>query len=130
MAVSHISLISVPVTDQARAKEFYEKLGFHTINDHEMTPDEMPPEPGLRWVQLATPRGDATIVLANWQVGGLKPGAQHLSLGCADAAATHAEVTGFGIDASPIIEAPFGAFFSLEDPDGNGLLIVQQDEKD
>ncbi|MEE3922630.1 VOC family protein [Micromonospora sp. BRA006-A] len=47
-------MITIPVTDQDKAKDFYARLGFEVINDHEMTPDEMPPEPGLRWLQLGT----------------------------------------------------------------------------
>jgi catechol 2,3-dioxygenase-like lactoylglutathione lyase family enzyme len=126
MGISHITLVSVPVTDQDRAKEFYENLGFGVISDHEMTPEEMPPEPGLRWVQLGTPGSGTTIVLATWQVGGLKPGAQHLSVACADAKATHVELADKGIDVSPPFEAPWGTFFSINDPDGNGVMIVEE----
>ncbi|GAA4461839.1 VOC family protein [Phytohabitans houttuyneae] len=126
MGISHITLITVPVTDQDRAKEFYEKLGFGVINDHEMGPEEMPPEPGLRWIQLAAPGGGTTIVLATWQVGGLKPGAQHMSVACADAKAMHVELTEKGIDASPPFDAPWGAFFQISDPDGNGVMIVEE----
>ena len=66
MGINQITLISVPVTDQERAKDFYETLGFTVTNDHMMTEEEMPPEPGLRWLQLGAPGGGATIVLANW----------------------------------------------------------------
>ncbi|MFV2103458.1 VOC family protein [Micromonospora sp. LOL_024] len=126
MGISHITLITIPVTDQDRAKDFYVKLGFTVTSDHEMTPDEMPPEPGLRWLQLAAPDGGATIVLATWGVGGLRPGAQHISVACTDAKELHSELTEKGLELSPPFEAPWGAFFSMEDPDGNGVMIVEE----
>lgn len=125
MGISQITLISVPVTDQERAKDFYEALGFTVINDHVMTEDEMPPEPGLRWLQLGAPGGGATIVLANWTVGGLKPGVQHISVGSDDVKALHPELAK-KFSPTPVFDAPFGAFFSVDDPDGNGVMIVEQ----
>ncbi|MGY4913584.1 VOC family protein [Micromonospora aurantiaca (nom. illeg.)] len=126
MGISHITLITIPVTDQDKAKEFYARLGFEVINDHEMTPDEMPPEPGLRWLQLGTPGGETTMVLATWGVGGLRPGAQHISVACKDVKGLHNELASAGVEASPVFDAPFGAFFSVEDPDGNGVMIVEE----
>ncbi|MFI5941658.1 VOC family protein [Streptomyces uncialis] len=127
MGISHITLLSIPVTDQEVAKNFYEQLGFEVINDHEMTPEEMPPEPGLRWLQLAAPGGGCSIVLVTWDVGGLKPGMQQLSVAADDVATLHAELDGKGLQSNgPLMEAPWGSFFSINDPDGNHLLIVKE----
>lgn len=125
MGISSISVVSVPVTDQDRAKEFYETLGFRVINDHVMGPDEMPPEPDQRWLQMAAPDGGTTIVLVTWQVGRLEPGDQHLAVSCKDLEAVRRDLTAAGYEVTPNIPAPFGTFFSSTDPDGNGLLVVE-----
>ncbi|WP_225850091.1 VOC family protein [Streptomyces sp. HPF1205] len=127
MAITHITLLSVPVTDQEAAKSFYEKLGFKVINDHEMTPEEMPPEPGLRWLQLATPEEGCSIVLVTWDVGGLKPGTQQFSIAAQDVKGTHEALAAKGVESNgPLMEAPWGHFFSVNDPDGNHILVVQE----
>ena len=60
MAITHVKLLSVPVTDQDRAKDFYvDTLGFELIADNPMGP-------GQRWVQVG-PKGAATsITLVTW----------------------------------------------------------------
>ena len=53
MAITHIQLLSVPVTDQDRARDFYvDTLGFDLVADNPMGPDR-------RWVQVA-PKGGQT----------------------------------------------------------------------
>src|ERR671912_2365002 len=54
-----IEIISIPVTDQVRAKEFYIKLGFQVIV-------EAPFEAGKQWVQLGLPGSDVSITLVTW----------------------------------------------------------------
>lgn len=129
MGIRNISLLSVPVTDQERAKGFYEKLGFTVVNDHEMTPDEMPPEPGLRWLQLATPGGTCDIVLVTWDVGGIKPGMQQFSLDAEGVEELHTSLAEQGVASNGgLMRAPWGHFFSVNDPDGNHLLVVEKSE--
>lgn len=127
MGVTHITLLSVPVTDQDVALGFYRRLGFEVVNDHVMGPEEMPPEPGLRWLQLGTPGGGCTLTLVTWDVGGLRPGTQQFSVAADDVRALHEELTAQGAAVQgPVIDAPFGAFFSVRDPDGNSLLVVEE----
>lgn len=128
MGISHISLITIPVTDQDQSKEFYEKLGFLVSNDHMMKPEEMPPEPDLRWLQLVTPEAGTSVVLATWKVGGLTPGDQSISVACDDAKAIHAALVDAGLEPSPAFDAPWGSFFNINDPDGNGVMIVEMHE--
>ncbi|GLY30398.1 VOC family protein [Kineosporia sp. NBRC 101731] len=126
MGISHITLISIPVTDQDKALSFYESLGFSVTNDHIMTEEEMPPEPDLRWLQLGTTTGDTTVVLANWTVGGLEPGVMHMSVAADDVKALHKSLALKNFDPSPIFDAPFGSFFNVNDPDGNGVMVVEE----
>jgi catechol 2,3-dioxygenase-like lactoylglutathione lyase family enzyme len=60
MAVRHVRVVSVPVSDQERAKEFYvEELGFELTREDDSVP-------GIRWVQV-TPRGATTaLTLVTW----------------------------------------------------------------
>ena len=55
MAITHIQLFSVPVTDQDRARTFYvDRLGLDLISDRPMGPDG-------RWVQVG-PKGAQTSI--------------------------------------------------------------------
>ncbi|HEX3383682.1 MAG TPA: VOC family protein, partial [Mucilaginibacter sp.] len=55
-----ISIISIPVTDQQAAKEFYLKLGFKLLV-------EGPFGPGQNWVQMALPEQQVlSITLVTW----------------------------------------------------------------
>lgn len=54
MRLGVIELVSVPVTDQSRSREFYEgKLGFKLISDDQFGD-------GQRWVQLEPPGAGRT----------------------------------------------------------------------
>ena len=60
MAITHINVISLPVTDQDRARDFYvNTLGFELVADTSMGPS-------LRWVQVGPQHGQASITLVNW----------------------------------------------------------------
>jgi catechol 2,3-dioxygenase-like lactoylglutathione lyase family enzyme len=51
MSISSFEIISVPVADQQRAKQFYRDiLGFDLLR-------EQPMGPGTNWIQLAPPIG-------------------------------------------------------------------------
>jgi catechol 2,3-dioxygenase-like lactoylglutathione lyase family enzyme len=51
MAVEYIAVVSVPVSDQERAKRFYvDTLGFELVRDDTSVP-------GMRWIQVAPPGG-------------------------------------------------------------------------
>ena len=53
MSTTHVLLLSVPVTDQDRARDFYvDVLGFELLRDERMGP-------AMRWVQVA-PHGAQT----------------------------------------------------------------------
>jgi catechol 2,3-dioxygenase-like lactoylglutathione lyase family enzyme len=120
MALGSISLITVAVTDQERAKAFYvDRLGFTVKFDYAM-------EEGNRWIMLTPPGGGADITLANW-FDDLRPGSAKLSLTCDDVDATFAELTGRGVRANnEVTDAPWGRWFGFDDPDGNNWLVVQQ----
>jgi catechol 2,3-dioxygenase-like lactoylglutathione lyase family enzyme len=117
MTITHLELMSMPVTDQDRARDFYvDVLGFALVRDNHMGPAQ-------RWVQVA-PKGAATsITLVNWfesmpagSVGGLV-------LESDDLDADVARLSGLGVPVSEVRDEPWGRYVTLKDPDGNGLVL-------
>lgn len=114
-----IAIVSIPVTDQTRARNFYrDVLGFDVLREEPMGPE-------MRWVQLQPKDGGATIALTTWHER-LKPGGQQgLLIGIPDIDAEHARIKGLGVPISEVQEQPWGRFAMLEDPDGNGWVLTQ-----
>jgi uncharacterized glyoxalase superfamily protein PhnB len=126
MALKHISLVSIPVTDQEKAKDFYVTgLGFTVKLD--LTMDEQSAGSagaGARWLMLTPPGGGADITLVTWFPDTSPPGSAKLSLACDDVDETYADLTARGVTASTEpADAPWGRWFGLDDPDGNNWLI-------
>jgi catechol 2,3-dioxygenase-like lactoylglutathione lyase family enzyme len=109
-----VGTVGVPVTDQDRALEFYVgKLGFETRRD-------LPFGPG-RWIEVAPPGSATTVALVP---EGVPAGVRLMT---EDADSDHASLSSRGVDADPevmrIPSAP--AMFSVRDPDGNSLILVE-----
>jgi catechol 2,3-dioxygenase-like lactoylglutathione lyase family enzyme len=116
--VVQISFVSIPVTDQDRAKRFYcDALGFTCGADQEFAP-------GRRWIDLELPGGGAGITLVTW-LEGMPPGSvQGLVLAVDDIDATFAELDARGLRFDGgIDDTPYGRFASFADPDGNGWVL-------
>ncbi|WBQ04802.1 glyoxalase superfamily protein [Kribbella sp. CA-293567] len=114
-----LELVSVPVSDVDRAKQFYtEQVGFNADHDHQVT-DE------LRFVQL-TPPGSACSIAIGTGTPQAEPGSvRGLQLVVADVAAAREELVGRGVEVSEVQEFPWGTFVFFEDPDGNGWALQQ-----
>jgi len=120
LAIKQVTVVSVPVSDQDRARAFYvDKLGFELIREDASIP-------GFRWVQVA-PKGAATsLTLVNWfdsmpagSLQGLVFVADDLRAECERLAADGAE-----FEQLPE-ERPYGLEAVLRDPDGNRLVLQQ-----
>ena len=60
MGISQIKVVSVPASDQDRAKAFYvDTLGFELRADHPMGPDQ-------RWVEVAPMGSSTSLTLVTW----------------------------------------------------------------
>jgi catechol 2,3-dioxygenase-like lactoylglutathione lyase family enzyme len=125
MAITNISVVSVPVTDQDQAKSFYaEKLGFTAEVDSSLAE-------GMRWVMLRPPGNGAAITLVTWfdtmPAGSLRGSV----LSCDDLDKTLADLAarGVGFNEDEVQEAPWGRWKTFDDPDGNGW-VLQQDNPD
>jgi catechol 2,3-dioxygenase-like lactoylglutathione lyase family enzyme len=110
-----IELIPVPVTDVDRAKEFYEKVGFHLDHDHHV-------QAGLRFVQL-TPPGSACSIVIGDGITEKTPGTQEIQCVVADAEQARSQLVGAGIAASDVDKQPWGTFVYFRDPDGNSWSL-------
>lgn len=130
MAIDKIAMVSLPVNDQERAKSFYvEKLGFTVIADYIMGNAEAGDRAGNRWVMLLPPGGGVSITLTTW-FEDLHPGEMKMSLSTSDVEKTYQELQSKGVKPnSEISDAPWGKWFSIDDPDGNNWLIVQNPEQ-
>lgn len=105
-----IEIIILPVTDQQRAKKFYEQLGFQLIA-------EAPMGHGGTWVQLALPGQSTSIALLNF----------HGTIVESDNIEEEIkELQSKGIEVGKIDDQPWGRFAWLKDPDGNGLCLHQK----
>jgi len=118
MTISHIKLLSVPVTDQDRALSFYvDALGFDLVADNSMGPDQ-------RWVQVAPKGADTSITLVTWlptmPAGSLKG----LVLETDDLDGDVVALTGRGVAIDGgIQDEPWGRYVTFDDPDGNGIVL-------
>jgi catechol 2,3-dioxygenase-like lactoylglutathione lyase family enzyme len=119
MSIVSFEIVSVPVSDQEGAKNFYrDVLGFELLRDEPMGP-------GVRWIQLAPPGCSTTIALVTWfdtmQPGGL----QGVMLNVTDIDADHATLSARGLPLTEIREEPWGRYAMFSDPDGNGWILRQ-----
>jgi predicted enzyme related to lactoylglutathione lyase len=111
-----IEIISIPVTNQQAAKEFYLKMGFTLIV-------EAPYEGGSNWIQLGIPGSDTSITLVNW-FPQMQPGSiRGLVIKCEDLDKDIEEMTARGIVVEPAQKMPWGRFATVIDPDGNAMSL-------
>ncbi|MCK9796119.1 GNAT family N-acetyltransferase [Isoptericola sp. 4D.3] len=114
-----IELIHVPVSDVDRAKEFYERVGFHPDHDQQVN-DE------LRFVQMTPPGSACSIAFGTGIGGNLQPGQQDtIQVVVADADAALAQLSDAGVEAQGVDEQPWGRFVTFADPDGNSWTLQQ-----
>ena len=113
-----LELVSVPVTDVDRAKDFYTKAGFVLDHDHTVNDD-------IRFVQM-TPPGSACSIAFGKGLTQMQPGSlDNLQMVVADAAEIRDELVRRGVEASAVDDQPWGRFVYFRDPDGNGWALQQ-----
>jgi len=122
VAKPHISVMSVPVSDPDRAKDFYTRvLGFQVEMDG-------PFGNGMRWLMLRPPGAGTAITLVTWfasmPAGSLRGAV--LSVPDIEAAVASMRAAGAQFDDEAIQSAPWGRWVTVRDPDGN-RWVVQED---
>jgi len=124
--IGALCLVVVPTTDQDRAIDFYvDHLGFEKRTD-------VPFGDSYRWVEVYPPSGTAGIALAPPREGvdpvGISTG---ITLATADIDASHAHLKSRGVDVDAEVSrmgGPVPPMFWFRDPDGNSLIVVEQQE--
>jgi catechol 2,3-dioxygenase-like lactoylglutathione lyase family enzyme len=117
--IRQLTTVAVPVADAERALRFYSGiLGFEKRRD-------IPFGQGQRWIEVAPSRAVTTIALA--PPGEVAVGVDTgIRLATDDAEATHRELRDHGVQVDDILKFPgVPPMFSLHDPDGNTLYIVE-----
>jgi len=122
MHLRNVRLVSVPVSDQGRAKAFYtDTLGLELVTEEDM-------DSGLRWVEVGLPGAETSISLVTW-LESMQPGSlRGLILVTDDIEADHQELSRRGVKfLGPIEEQHWGKFVQFWDPDGN-VLVLQENK--
>ncbi|HEY0278948.1 MAG TPA: VOC family protein [Solirubrobacterales bacterium] len=140
-----LEVVLVPVSDVDRAKAFYEKLGWR------MDIDYVGDEVGFRVVQFTPPGSECSIIIGEG-ITAADPGSyEGLQLTVTDIVAAREELVGLGIEVSEVFHDPggifhhigdanrtfgiapenadYGSFASFIDPDGNGWLLQEINER-
>jgi lactoylglutathione lyase len=117
--IRQVSTVAIPVADPNRAIDFYVGiLGLEKRRD-------MPFGEGLRWIEVAPEGAATTIALAppGDNMTGVDTGVR---LATDDCEAIHRDLRNQGVDVDEIMRLPgIPPMFSLRDPDGNTLYIVE-----
>ena len=120
-SITQIGTVAIPAIDQDRSLAFYvEVLGFEKTRD-------IPFGNGQRWIEVAPPAGSTTIAIA--PPGSTPVGVDTgIRLTTDDAEADHAAMLANGVEVDPeILRFPgVPPMFTLRDPDGNRLYVVQR----
>jgi catechol 2,3-dioxygenase-like lactoylglutathione lyase family enzyme len=114
-----IELISVPVTDQQRSKEFYLKMGLTLVR-------EMPFGNNQTWIQLKFPGGGPEITLVSWFEKMPAGSLQGIVLSSENIEQDIEVLIKRGVTTGKIDPTPWGKFVSVTDPDGNTWSLHQQ----
>lgn len=119
MSICRVDTVSIPVTDQNQALQFYrDVLGFELIRDHAENQQ-------TRWVQLVPRGAETTISLVKPFAGMEAGGVQGLVVQTHDIQSTHQELSSRGVALSEIITMMEGRFATFNDPDGNGWVLIE-----
>lgn len=120
MPVNSVTVVSVPVADQDRAKKFYtDVLGFQLLRDDDSVP-------GIRWLQVAPPQGGTALTLVTWFDTMAAGSLRGLVLSTSDLEADYQRLRDCGVHfEQPPTQQPWAKEAVLRDPDGNQLVLQQ-----
>ena len=115
-----IEVISIPVTDQQKSKDFYiNQIGFRLIV-------EAPMGNGQTWVQLGLPGTETSITLVTW-FDKMPPGTiQGLVLSSENIENDMKELSSKGVKIGELQKTPWGIFCWFTDPDGNSWTLHEK----
>ena len=120
--VTSIGVAMFTVADQDAAIAFYtQKLGFEVRADVRFGEND-----AMRWVEVAPPGSDARLALNPPMRG--EPGGGSIGVETADVLGEYERLKAIGdidLDAEPMQMPGVPTMFSLRDPDGNHVWVVE-----
>ncbi len=119
MKINGLAIISIPVKDQEIAKNFY-----HNIMGFEIA-RESPFKPDAKWIELRIPGSATSITLVNWFASMPAGCMRGIVLLTEDVNAANQSLKERGAEVAELQSAPWGRYFTVNDPDGNGWVIQQ-----
>ena len=118
-----LEVITLPVTDVDRAKDFYEKIGFNPDHDHTVSDD-------IRFVQM-TPPGSACSIAFGKGLTDAEPGSVKGLMVCvSDINKARDHLLSVGVDPGEVSIQPWGHFVYFSDPDGNAWSVQYLPQRD
>ncbi|QRP49930.1 VOC family protein [Amycolatopsis sp. FDAARGOS 1241] len=119
MTVSRIQFVTVPVADQAAARDFYVgKLGLDVVVDRA--------GPAGRFVMVAPKGAQTGLVLVDYPISGVHlAGPLHFQLDTSDLDADITALRANGVDVPEPQTMPWGRATSIKDLDGNGVGLLE-----
>jgi predicted enzyme related to lactoylglutathione lyase len=122
--VSNIGVAMFTIANQDAAIAYYtQTLGWELRSDVAFGD-----QGGNRWVEVAPP-GSTTCLALNPAMGESQPGGSAIGVETPDVEAEYARVTAIdGVNSTEPMggQGPVPRMFSIEDPDGNHIWVVQQ----
>jgi catechol 2,3-dioxygenase-like lactoylglutathione lyase family enzyme len=114
-----LELVIIPVSDTERAKEFYQKVGFHADHDQRV-------HDKLRFVQMTPPGSACSIAFGEGLNAMMKPGdVKGLQCVVQDVRKLREELVSRGIEVTEVDDMSWGSFAFFHDPDGNAWALQQ-----
>src|SRR5688572_21924984 len=126
--IDRVGNVSIFVSDQDRAKEFYTKvLGFELRTDAPLYPGAT-----TRWLAVAPPGATTEVTLyvpdENWEhYKGTVGKSQAVTFNVTDIKALHTALKAKGVTFLQEPDAqPWGTYAMIQDSEGNSLILVEQ----
>ncbi|KAB1907086.1 VOC family protein [Micromonospora sp. AMSO31t] len=117
MSIKGIKLVTVPVSDQDAAQQFYvERLGFEVSQDSRMGP--------MRWLEVAPQGSPVSFALLPSVLGVPVGGLKGVQLFSDDLDGDCERLRAAGVTVDGPNARPWGRDASFADPDGNGFVLM------
>ncbi len=115
---AHVVSVSVPVSDQEQAREFYvDTLGFELLVDNSW-------REGMRWIEVAPEDSATSLMLVSWSESLLPSLYRVIVMTTDDIRAIYEELVAKGVFFDlPPTELSNGTQAMFRDPDGNALVF-------
>jgi predicted enzyme related to lactoylglutathione lyase len=117
--IKRINFQSIPVTDQARALEFYtKKLGFSVFTDQSMG--------DMRWIELSVAKAETKLVLHLTPGHAPDENSPGVAFAADDVQKTYEELRERGVEfIQPPKKEPWGEYAIFVDSEGNRCLFAK-----